>query len=77
MTPPEMGLTLLVRLLQSLQILMAVSLSHPLKNASKFSQGTMNVSIVNALWAILVGEKMELEDPHLLTLVRSINEFIA
>ena len=37
MIPPEMGQSLLVGLLQSLQILMPVSLAHPLKGAQKFS----------------------------------------
>ena len=40
MTPPEMGLSPLVGLLQSLKILLAVSLAHPLKHALKiFDEG--------------------------------------
>ena len=40
MAPPEMGLSPLVGLLQSLKILLAVSLAHPLKHALKiFDEG--------------------------------------
>jgi hypothetical protein len=35
--------------------------------------GTMNISIVNALWSILVGEKLDLEDPNLIKVVTLIN----
>ena len=37
---------------------------------------TLNVSIVNALWAILVGEKLLLNDPKLLTVVDNVNTFM-
>jgi hypothetical protein len=37
---------------------------------------TMSVSIVNALWAIIVGERFDLEDPKLLHVVESINKLI-
>ena len=35
----------------------------------------MNISIVNALWAILVGEKLDLDDPKLLKVVKTLDEF--
>ena len=38
--------------------------------------GTMNISIVNALWAILVGEKLDLEDPNLVKVVTLVNNLI-
>ena len=38
--------------------------------------GTMNISIVNALWSILVGEKLDLEDPNLTKVVTLINNLI-
>jgi hypothetical protein len=33
----------------------------------------MNISIVNALWLLLVGEKLELNDDRLMTIVKVIN----
>ncbi len=33
----------------------------------------MNVSIVNALWLLLVGEKLELNDDRLMTIVKVMN----
>ena len=36
----------------------------------------LNLSILNALWAILVGENLPLNDPKLLQIVESVNEFI-
>ena len=38
--------------------------------------GTMNISIVNALWSILVGEKLNLEDPNLTKVVTLVNNLI-
>ena len=38
--------------------------------------GTMNVSIVNALWSIVTGEKLEIDDPNLKGIVRILNEFL-
>ena len=38
--------------------------------------GTMNVSIVNALWSIVTGEKLEIDDPNLKNIVRILNEFL-
>ena len=35
----------------------------------------MNVSIVNALWQILVGEKLELDDPKLNDAIKLFDEF--
>jgi hypothetical protein len=35
--------------------------------------GTMNISIINSLWSILVGEKLDLEDPNLIKVVTLIN----
>ena len=37
---------------------------------------TLNLSIVNALWAILVGEKLPLDDPKILKIVSSFNKII-
>ena len=37
---------------------------------------TLNLSIVNALWAILVGEKLPLDDPKLKGIVTSVNKVI-
>ena len=37
---------------------------------------TLNLSILNALWAILVGEKLHLNDPRLSKIVNSVNVFI-
>ena len=37
---------------------------------------TLNLSILNALWAILVGEKLPLNDPKLLKVVTGTNNFI-
>ena len=42
----------------------------------KFLGNTLNLSIVNALWAILVGEHLPLDDPMLLKIVDSVNSFI-
>jgi cytochrome P450 family 2 subfamily U polypeptide 1 len=36
----------------------------------------MNISIVNALWSLITGERLEIEDPSLTKLVSLINEFI-
>ena len=38
--------------------------------------GSMNVSIINALWAIMVGERLDLEDPNLLKVVDSIDQLL-
>ena len=38
--------------------------------------GTLGVSIVNALWAIIVGERFDLEDPKLLKVVHSMDQLI-
>jgi hypothetical protein len=37
---------------------------------------TMNVSIINALWLILVGEKLELDDPKLTKVIGLLDEFV-
>ena len=37
---------------------------------------TLNLSILNALWAILVGESLPLDDPKLLKIVDSLNDFV-
>lgn len=37
---------------------------------------TMNISVINALWLILMGETMELDDPKLLKLVSEINNVV-
>ena len=37
---------------------------------------TLNLSIVNALWAILVGEKLPLNDPKILKIVAGFNKVI-
>ena len=37
---------------------------------------TLNLSILNALWAILVGEKLPLNDPKLLKIVSGVNRSI-
>ena len=37
---------------------------------------TLNLSIVNALWAILVGEKLPLNDPKVIGIVASLNKVI-
>ena len=34
----------------------------------------MNISILNALWSLLVGEKLDLEDPKLVTIVEMFDE---
>jgi hypothetical protein len=36
--------------------------------------GSFNVSIVNALWTIVTGEKLDLEDPTLDKVVASMNQ---
>lgn len=36
----------------------------------------MNISILNALWAMLTGEKLPLNDPKLLLIVESFNAFL-
>ena len=36
----------------------------------------MNISIVNALWVILVGEKLALDDPKLLKVVKTIDDLL-
>ena len=43
---------------------------------SKYLGNTLNLSIVNALWAILVGEHLPLNDPLLLNIVEQVNSFI-
>ena len=37
----------------------------------------MNISILNALWALLTGEKLPLNDPKLLDIVEKINNFLS
>ena len=37
---------------------------------------TLNLSIVNALWAILVGEKLPLNDPKIIEIVANLNKVI-
>ena len=37
---------------------------------------TLNLSIVNSLWAILVGEKLPLNDPKILKIVTSFNKIV-
>ena len=37
---------------------------------------TMNISILNALWLILVGEKLELDDPKLNQIIQIIDHFV-
>ena len=37
---------------------------------------TMNVSALNALWNILVGEKMELDSPTSLKIVKLMDDFL-
>jgi hypothetical protein len=32
----------------------------------------LNISIVNALWVLLVGEQLELEDPHLAQIIQVV-----
>ena len=34
----------------------------------------MNISILNAMWLILVGEKLDLDDPKLHKIIRLIDE---
>jgi len=36
----------------------------------------MNISILNALWSILVGEKLELEDPKLAHIIELFDELL-
>jgi hypothetical protein len=36
----------------------------------------MNISIVNALWSILTGEKLDIDDPNLKNMLRVLNEFL-
>ena len=38
--------------------------------------GTMNISIVNALWQIVTGEKLEIEDPNLIKIAKLLNDFL-
>ena len=38
--------------------------------------GTMNISIVNALWQIVTGEKLEIEDPDLIKIAKLLNDFL-
>ena len=42
----------------------------------KYLGNTLNLSILNALWAILVGEHLTLDDPMLLRIVDCVNSFI-
>jgi hypothetical protein len=37
---------------------------------------TTNISIVNALWGILVGERLELEDPKLRVIVDQFDDLL-
>ena len=37
---------------------------------------TMNISILNALWSLLVGEKLELDDPKLADIVGMVDELL-
>ena len=37
---------------------------------------TMNISILNALWSLLVGEKLELDDPKLVDIVGMFDELL-
>ncbi len=39
--------------------------------------GTMNISIINALWAIITGERLDIEDPNLNKAVKILNEFVS
>ncbi len=36
---------------------------------------TMNISILNALWSILVGEKLDLDDPKLAEIIQLFDSF--
>ncbi len=36
---------------------------------------TMNLSIVNALWGILVGEKLDLDDERLVSVVGAVDRW--
>ena len=38
--------------------------------------GIMNLSIVNALWVLMVGEKLALDDQKLLSIVKALDSFI-
>jgi len=38
--------------------------------------GALNISVINALWVMMVGEKMELEDPKLHRVTRTINSLL-
>ena len=38
--------------------------------------GTLHVSILNALWVILTGETRELDDPNLKTIVTLVNQIV-
>lgn len=35
----------------------------------------MNISIVNALWSIVIGERLSIEDPNMKTICKRINDF--
>jgi len=35
----------------------------------------MNISILNALWSILVGEKLDLDDPKLAEIIKMFDNF--
>lgn len=37
---------------------------------------TMNISILNALWSILVGERLDLEDPKLAMIIELFDELL-
>ena len=50
-------------------------LSKNLGNAFDLNQ-TFNISIVNALWMIVVGERFELDDPKLQEIVKLTNAFV-
>jgi len=39
--------------------------------------GTMNISIVNAIWQIVTGEKLEIEDPSIREIAKLLNKFIS
>jgi hypothetical protein len=36
----------------------------------------MNISIVNAIWHIVTGEKLEIEDPNLRQIAKLLNNFL-
>ncbi len=38
--------------------------------------GTINISVINALWSIITGEKLEIEDPNLKKIVILVSNFV-